>query len=79
VTFMFVDRSGGYYGGEAFAFGLVRPAALARLVLYNVRKPNLNKIGMGLLFHRLVIVGRGVTDLDQETAAVHTILAPTTS
>jgi hypothetical protein len=77
ASFMFVDRSGEYYGGEAFPFGLVRPAALARLVLYNVPKPELNKIGMGLLFHRLVIVGRGLTDLDQETAAAHSVLAPT--
>lgn len=77
ASFMFVDRSGEYYGGEALPFGLVRPAALARLVLYKVRKPELNKIGMGLLFHRLVIVGHGLTELDQETAAAHPVLSPT--
>jgi hypothetical protein len=79
VSFMFVDQRGGYYGGEGFPFGLVRPAALARLVLYKIAKPELNKIGMGLLFHRLVIVGSGLTDLDHETVAAHTVLAETTS
>jgi len=79
VSYMFVDRKGDYYGGEGFPFGLARPAVLATLVLYNVRKPELNKIGMGLLFHRLVILGRGLTDLDQETVAARTVLADTTS
>jgi hypothetical protein len=78
VSFMFVDQRGEYYGGEGFPFGLVRPAALATLVLYHVAKPELNKIGMGFLFHMLVIVGRGLTDLDHETVATRTALAGTT-
>jgi hypothetical protein len=77
VSFAFVDRNGTSYGGEGLVFGLVRPPVLARLVLYAVRKPELNKIGMNLLFHRLVIVGRGLTDLDNQTAAAHTPLAQT--
>jgi len=74
---MLVDRSGGYYGGEGFHFGLVRPPELATLVLYSARKTEVNKIGMGLLFHRFIIIGRGLTDLNQQTAAVRTALAET--
>jgi hypothetical protein len=77
VSFTFEDRSGGNCGGESVYFGLVRPVALARLVLHNVRKPELNNIGMGLLFHRLIILGQGLTDLDEQTAAANTVLAET--
>jgi hypothetical protein len=71
VLYGFKNRSGEYYGGEGFPFGLVRPRQLATVVLYNVSKPELNKIAMSCLFHRLVIVGRGVTDLDEATDATH--------
>ena len=71
VSFLFLDRRGGYGGGEGFYFGLVRPRVLARLVFYNVQKPEINKIGMGLLFHKPTILGRGLTELDQETSAAH--------
>jgi hypothetical protein len=77
VSFAFLDRNGTSYGGEGLYFGLVRPPALAALVLYAVRKPEMNKIGMNLLFHRLVIIGRGLTELDQQTAAAHTSLTET--
>ena len=79
VSYMFVDGKGAYYGGQGFYIGLVQPAVLARLVLYRARKPGLNKIGMGLLFHRLVILGRGLTDLDHETAVAGAPLTETTS
>jgi hypothetical protein len=75
VSFAFVDRNNVSYGGEGLHFGLVRPPALANLVLYAVRKPELNQIGSGFLFHRLIIIGRGLTDLDQQTAVAHTTLA----
>jgi hypothetical protein len=68
---MFKDSRGGYGGGDDFYFGLVRPPALAKLVFYSVQKPELNKIGMGLLFHRPTILGRGLTDLDRQTVAAH--------
>jgi hypothetical protein len=71
VSFAFVDRSGTSYGGEGLYFGLVRPPVLAALVLYAVKKPEMNKIGMNLLFHRLVIIGRGLTDLDKQTVDAH--------
>jgi hypothetical protein len=34
---------------------------------------------MGFLFHRLAILGRGVTDLDEQTVATQRVLAATTS
>ena len=79
VIFSFLDREGGLYGGESLHFGLVRPATLARLVIYRVRKPERNKIGSGLLFHRLKIVGRGLTELDRQTVATHSGLPETSS
>lgn len=71
VSFQFVDREGGYEGGDDLYFGLVQPAVLARLVFYKPRKTELNKIGMGLLFHRLIILGRGLTELDHQTVVAH--------
>jgi hypothetical protein len=79
VCFSFIDRSGEIYAGEGVGFGLVRPPELARVVLYATRKPELNKIGVCLLFHRLVIIGRGLTDLDKAESAARTVLAETTS
>jgi len=38
----------------------------------------LNKIAMGFLFHRLVVLGRGVTDLDKQTVAAQTAVADAT-
>lgn len=73
VLYSFKNRSGEYYGGEGFPFGLVRPRQLATVVLYNVSKPELNKIAMSCLFHRLVIVGRGLTDLDEATSTRHSV------
>jgi hypothetical protein len=79
VSFAFVDRSGISFGGEGLHFGLVRPPALANLVIYATRKPELNKIGSGFLFHRLIFIGRGLTDLDQQTVLARTTLAGTNS
>jgi hypothetical protein len=79
VSFSFVDRSREIYAGEGFCFGLVRPPELATVVLYATRKPDLNMIGMCLLFHRLVVIGRGLTDLDKAESAARTAVAETTS
>ena len=81
VSYLFMGEHGEYYGGDCFCLylGLVQPHELATIVFYNVRKPELNKISMGFLFHRLVILGRGVTDLDKQTGEVQKILAETTS
>jgi hypothetical protein len=59
-------------------FGLVHPRELTTIVFYNMGKPEWNKIAMGLLFHRLIILGRGVTDSDEQTVAAQTALAETT-
>jgi hypothetical protein len=81
VSYLFMGEHGEYYGGYRFCLylGLDQPHELATIVFHNVRKPELNKIAMGFLFHRLTILGRGVTDLDKQTAEVQTILAETTS
>ena len=71
--YSFRDRLGEYYGGEAFPFALVRNPKLGRIVFYRGSNPQLSKIAMGCLFHRLVIVGRGVTDLDEATMAAHSV------
>lgn len=69
LLYSFRDPSGGYYGGEGFPFLLVRPTSLSRIVFYRPSDPQVSKIAMGLLFHRLVVVGRGITDLDEATVA----------
>jgi hypothetical protein len=75
LLYSFKDHQGEYYGGEGFPFALVRSPKLARIVFYRASKPQLNKIAMACLFHRPVIVGRGLTDLDEATVAVHSIEA----
>ena len=75
LLYSFKNRSGEYYGGEGFPFALVRSAKLARIVFYNVSNPQRNRIAMGCLFHRPVIVGRGLTDLDESTVATRSVEA----
>jgi hypothetical protein len=79
VSYLFMGEHGEYYAGDCMYFGLVQPHELATIVFHNARTPELNKIAMGFLFHRLVILGRGVTDLDTQTAAAQRALAETTS
>ena len=59
--------------------GLVHPSERATVVFYNLRKPELNRIAIGFLFHRLIVLGRGVTELDRHTVAAQTVLAGTNS
>ena len=73
LLYSFKDQSGGYYGGEGFPFALVRSPKLARIVLYRPSNPQLNKIAMACLFHRPVIIGRGITDLDEASVAARSI------
>lgn len=75
LLYSFKDRLGEYYGGEGFPFALVRSPKLARIVFYRACKPELNKIAMACLFHRPVIVGRGLTELDEATVAAHSVKA----
>jgi hypothetical protein len=79
VAYLFMGEHGEYYGGECQYFGLVHTHELATIVFHDVRKPELNRIAMGFLFHRLTILGRGVTDLDKQTIAAQAVLAETTS
>jgi hypothetical protein len=73
LLYSFKDRSGGYYGGEGFPFDLVKSSKLRRIVFYRSSNPQLSKIAMACLFHRVVIVGRAVTDLDEATVAAHSV------
>jgi hypothetical protein len=77
VTFQFNYRDGNYGGGDDLYFGLVKPYEAAVLVFYNVKKPELCKIGMSFLFHRVVVIGRGLTDLDHQTVALHSLINET--
>jgi hypothetical protein len=79
VAYLFMGERGEYYGGHCYYFGLVRPMQLATVVFYSARKPELNKIATGFLFHRLVILGRGVTELDKQAVNAQRVLAETTS
>jgi hypothetical protein len=80
VSYLFMGEHDEYHGGECMYFGWgLRSHELKTIVFHNVRKPELNKIAMGFLFHRLVISGRGVTDLDELTTATQRALAPTAS
>jgi hypothetical protein len=73
LLYSFKDRLGEYYGGEGFPFALVRSPKLARIVFYRAAKPQVNKIAMGCLFHRLVVVGCGITHLDEATVTTHSV------
>jgi hypothetical protein len=77
VSYLFMGEQGEYYGGDCMYFGFAVPPELATIVFHKASKPELNKIAMGLLFHRLVILGRGVTDLDKQTTAAQMALADT--
>ena len=79
VTYVFLDSTGTTYAGEGIYFGLVKSQVLATLVFYSVRNPDLNRIGMRLLFHRPVVIGRGLTDFDKDTVAARAVLPQTTS
>jgi hypothetical protein len=79
VSYSFVDHFGEYYGGNGVGLGLVRDPDLATIVLYRPTKPDTNKIVMCCLFHRLVVIGRGITDLDEATVAGRLSPVQTTS
>jgi len=79
VSYLFMGEHGEYFGGYSYRFGLVRPRQLATVVFHDARKPEVNKIAMGFLFHRLIILGRGVTELDKQTARARAALAEITS
>ena len=55
--------------GKASRWSWSAPGSWRPIVLYNVSRPDVSKIAICCLFHRLVIVGRGLNDLDEATAA----------
>jgi hypothetical protein len=75
VSYGFKDPAGEYFGGIDRSFGRFRSPELARVVFYRPTNPDLNKISGALLFHRLVIIGRGLTELDEATAVAHSLQA----
>ena len=78
VAYQFRGERGEYYGGDCAYFAFAHPRELASIVFYNVRKWELNKIAMGFIFHRFVVFGRGLTDLDEQTTAAQDLLVETT-
>jgi len=74
VGFQFVTDEGKYGGGDDFYFGLVKPWELATIVFYDVKEIERCKIGMSFLFHKVVVLGRGLTDLDRQTVTAHQII-----
>lgn len=78
IYYAFWGEHGRSYGGYCLRFGMDHPRELATIVFHNVQKPKLNKIAMGFLFHRVIILGYGVTDLDKQTLAAQRALAGTT-
>lgn len=74
VRYSFRDRHGEYYGGSDVGYGRFRSRELATIVLYSKRDPQVNKIAVACLFHRLAVVGHGLADLDEETVSAQ--LAP---
>jgi hypothetical protein len=74
VGFQFVTDEGRYSGGDDLYFGLVKPREVATLIFYDTKDFDRCKIGMGLLFHRIVLLGHGLPDLDRKTATAHQIV-----
>ena len=56
-------------------FHIVRPTELTTIVFYSRKNPDVNRIAMAFLFHRLVVLGRGVTDLNMGTINAQEALA----
>jgi hypothetical protein len=75
VTYAFYDQKGVIYGGDYISLDLVGPRQIAKIVFYNPKKPDVNKIAMAFLFHRPVVVARGLTDLNTRTVDAQRVLA----
>ncbi len=77
ITYQFFGERGEYYGGWGTNHGLNRAAELRSIVFYNPRQWQRNRIALGLMFHRIVVLGRGVTELDAATVNKHALLVKT--
>lgn len=69
VSYAFVDSAGGYHGGEGMLIKKAKAKELASLVVYRESNPEQSKTPLTCVFHKFVIVGRGLTDLDEATGA----------
>lgn len=78
VSYSFVDDAGEFYGGHALVTAKY-PAQLANIVLYNVNTPALNRIATTCMFHRLVIIGHGLAELDHDNVQARLPLIQSTS
>lgn len=74
VGFQFVTDQGKYGGGEDLYFGLAKPWEVATLVFYDLNEIDRCKIAMSFLFHNVAVLGRGLTDLDHDTAATQRMM-----
>lgn len=74
IGFQFVTDQGKYGGGDDLYFNLVKPREVAALVFYDRNEIDRCKIGMSFLFHKVVLLGRGLTDLDRDTVAAHQMI-----
>ena len=79
VSYLFMGENGEYLAGSCLYYGRGQADELGTIVFRNVQKWELNKIAMAFLFHRLVVLSRGVTDLDGETAEAQRTLAESTT
>ncbi|HEV2468840.1 MAG TPA: hypothetical protein VGS78_06570 [Candidatus Sulfotelmatobacter sp.] len=71
IMYGFQDKDGGYYGGVGFPCSQRCSAQLAALVFYRAASPQQNKLAMCCLFHRFIIVGRGIKDPDEVAIAAY--------
>lgn len=72
-VYSFVDSAGEYHGGESSLFARPRERELRDVVFYRREYPRFNKLSWGFVFHRFAVIGRGLTDLDAETARAHAV------
>jgi hypothetical protein len=77
VSYLFMGERGEYYGGHSRYFELNRSPELGKIVFYKIGRPEVNKIAMGFLFHKVIVLGRGIKDLDKETVALLKVVAET--
>jgi hypothetical protein len=75
LRYCFKNAVGEYYGGETFQYTVVPAPELKTIVFYRPSKPESNKLAIGCLFHRVVVLGRGIPEFDAITMATNPITA----
>jgi hypothetical protein len=77
VTYAFRGEHGEYFGGDCLFTGMTDPFELSSIVVYKVDNPNRSRIATGFFFHKFVIIGRGLADLDQQNVRAQAEFAKT--